>query len=132
MRRFVALGTAMVSVACGVCAEANAASRYASSQVETYSKGTLLKNWAISACLAEIATDPAARADANATAGAYLEFGRQPIETYEALRQLAQRYAQRRYSGSVSSEFNTMKCIDLFHSPELDALVKQATRKSAH
>ena len=88
----------------------------------TYSQRDLLKNWALSACLAKMATDEGARADANATASAYMEFGRQGVEAYDALRKLVDQYAARRYVGSVEGKFNTMKCIDLFHSRALNRL----------
>ena len=88
----------------------------------SYSQKILLKNWALSVCLAKVAKTTEAKEDANATASAYMEFGKQPIEAYDALRALAERYAQRKYSGAVQSEFNTMKCIDLLHSKELEVL----------
>ena len=93
-------------------------------QTANYSQRELLMNWALSACLATIAKSPADRDDANATASAYLEFGNQPIEAYEALGKLTKRYAERTYSGSIASEFNTMKCIDLYHSEALEGLVE--------
>jgi hypothetical protein len=95
---------------------------------ESYSQHDLLKNWALSVCLAWITEDAKTRADANATASAYLEFGEQPIEAYDELRELARKYVNRKYSGSIASEFNTMKCIDLFHSAELDDLTTKLTK----
>ncbi|MET3134041.1 hypothetical protein AAKU55_004335 [Oxalobacteraceae bacterium GrIS 1.11] len=95
---------------------------------ESYSQRNLLKNWALSACLAINAKDAATKADASATASAYMEFGRQRIEAYDELRKLAEKYATLSYSGSIPSEFNTMKCIDLFHSGELDRLVTKLTK----
>jgi hypothetical protein len=94
----------------------------------SYSQKSLLKNWAFSVCLAKVSKTPEAKEDANATAGAYMEFGKQPIEAYDALRELADRYARRTYGGAVQSEFNTMKCIDLLHSKELDALAGKWVR----
>ncbi|KWZ34367.1 T6SS amidase immunity protein Tai4 family protein [Burkholderia anthina] len=88
----------------------------------------MLKNWALGVCLAGIAHDTRDRDDANATASAYLEFGDQPIEACDALRALTQRYVKRQYSGSIPASFNTMKCIDLFHSRELDALSDRLTK----
>lgn len=88
----------------------------------TYSQRDLLKNWAFSACLAAVSKDAGTKADANATAGAYLEFGRQGIEAYNELHKLVETYAARRYEGSTGAEYNTMKCIDLLHSAELDRL----------
>ncbi|WP_217444660.1 T6SS amidase immunity protein Tai4 family protein [Burkholderia metallica] len=95
---------------------------------ERYSQKTLLKNWALSVCLAQVAHSVRDRDDANASASAYLEFGQQPIEAYDALRALARRYATRTYSGSISASFNTMKCIDLFHSRELDMLADRLAK----
>jgi hypothetical protein len=97
-------------------------------QTPTYSQKTLLKNWALSACLARVAQDERTAADANAAAGGYLEFGRQGLEVYEEIGTLVARYASLKYAGSVPSEFNTMKCIDLFHSKELERLVARAVR----
>lgn len=95
---------------------------------ERYSQKTLLKNWALSVCLAQVAHSVRDRDDANAAASAYLEFGHQPIEAYDALRALARRYATRTYRGSIPASFNTMKCIDLFHSRELDTLVDRLAK----
>lgn len=97
----------------------------------TYSQRDLLKNWAFSVCLAEVSKDAATKADANATAGAYLEFGQQGIEAYQALHELVDSYVARRYAGSSGAEYNTMKCIDLLHSIELDRLVVRLERGAA-
>ncbi len=95
------------------------------STTETYSQEILLKNWALSICLAAIAANEQDRNDANATASAYLEFGKQQTEAYDSLRSLAKQYASKKYGSSVGSELNTMKCIDLFHSHELNSLVQK-------
>lgn len=96
----------------------------------SYSQKTLLKNWAVSVCLAKVAKTPEAKEDANATASAYMEFGKQPLEAYESLRELADRYSKRVYGGAVESEFNTMKCIDLMHSKELETLTARLAKQS--
>ncbi|CAG2151514.1 hypothetical protein D3C81_1236620 [compost metagenome] len=101
--------------------------------LQRFSQRTLLKNWALSACLARIATSPADRADARATAGAYFEFGKQPIESYDAIRTLIGKFVARKYGskpeiGETPTELNTMKCIDLFYSKELDQLVRKQPR----
>lgn len=87
-----------------------------------YSQKTLLKNWALSRCLGKVYVDGKSAEDANASASAYLEFGRQPIQVYEAVSVIVNKYVNKKYAGSLPSEFNTMKCIDLFHSKELDVL----------
>jgi hypothetical protein len=83
-----------------------------------------LKNRALSICLATVAKREPHRTDATD----HLESGDQPIEAHEALAERVRRYAERRYSGSVQSEFNTMKCIDLDHSGELGELVEKWVR----
>lgn len=101
---------------------------YSRSMTEEYSQKTLLKNWALSVCLGMVSNVAETRADANATASAYLEYGRQPLEAYDEVRKLAEGYAGRKYGGSVKSEFNTMKCIDLFHSKELDEITDKLSQ----
>jgi hypothetical protein len=93
-----------------------------------YSQKALMKNWALSRCLAEAYSDQSSKDDANATAGAYLESGKQPIEAYEKLGEMAVRYAKLNYGGASGSKLNTMKCIDLFNSKELDALADKLSR----
>ena len=97
-------------------------------QTSQYSQKTLLKNWALSICLAQAARDERTAKDAASTAGAYMEFGRQDLVVYEEIRALVAKYGALEYGSSVPSEFNTMKCIDLFHSKELDRLTTKATR----
>lgn len=126
----VALSLALFFCAGPVQAQHKQSAAYSVPMTGTYSQKTLLKNWALSVCLAAIAKDAAARDDANATASAYLEFGRQKIEAYDTLRALAHQYANRKYGGSIKSDFNTMKCIDLFHSKDLDRLVIKLVRRS--
>ena len=96
--------------------------------VYTYSQKTLLKDWALSRCLGRVATDTKSRDDAYATASAYLEFGKQGAEEYDAITALVEKYASKHYGGSIKSDFNTMKCIDLFQSKELDQFVNKVTR----
>ncbi len=98
-------------------------------QTRHYDQKTLLKNFALSICFAQIAQDERTAKDAGSTASAYLEFGRQDLAVYEQIRALVARYLSYPYGGSVPSEFNTMKCIDLFHSKELDRLTTQAVRR---
>lgn len=106
------------------------AGKPAAAATASYSQKTLLKNWAVSVCLAKVAKTTEAKEDANATASAYMEFGKQPVEAYEPLRELADTYSKRVYGGAVQSEFNTMKCIDLMHSKELETLAARLAKQS--
>jgi hypothetical protein len=119
--------TAMTVI--GVLALALSQQSHAQSETDRYSQKTLLKNWALSRCLGEVYTDAKTKEDAYAAASAYLEFGRQPIEVYEALSTVVNKYASRSYAGSVNSNFNTMKCIDLLNSKELDELTNKFSKR---
>lgn len=121
----VAMAIVVSATGCAARAERNPSAEATYNTPTNYSQRTLLKNWALSVCLAQVSKNASDRADANATASAYLEFGQQPIEAYDALRVLAKRYADRKYGGSIKSELNTMKCIDLFHSRALDDLTRK-------
>ncbi len=102
------------------------------SLTEHYSQEMLLKNWALSRCLAKTYDDEKVRDDANATASAYLEYGKQSIETYNQLDELVDKYVNLAYGGSVKSDFNTMKCIDLYHSKELRKMVLTALKNKRY
>ncbi len=82
----------------------------------------LLKNWALSICFARIAIDERTKKDAGVTARAYLENSQQGVEDFEKIGKLVDKYIAMKYDGSDKSNYNTMKCIELFHSKELDRL----------
>ncbi len=84
----------------------------------------ILKKWTLSRCLSQVAAGTPAGDDAAKTAAAYLEMGNSGVDVYERLDELAKEYLTRTYTGSVKSAYDTMKCIDLFESEELDAMVK--------
>jgi Type VI secretion system (T6SS), amidase immunity protein len=88
----------------------------------------ILKKWTLSRCLSQAAGETPAGDDAAKTAAAYLEMGNAGIEVYEKLDALAKGFLARTYTGSVKSQYDTMKCIDLFESEELDRIAKDAAR----
>ena len=96
------------------------------SQPASNTQAELLKNWALCRCLAKSDRSESARADAEKSAASYLEMGTAEIETYEKLERLVDGFLQRTYSGSVASRYDTMKCIDLFRSAELQKMVEVA------
>ncbi|MGS8546850.1 T6SS amidase immunity protein Tai4 family protein, partial [Salmonella enterica] len=42
---------------------------------------------------------------------------------------IAKKYSGLKYNGSISSDFNTMKCIDFIHDRELNELIKRRVEK---
>lgn len=96
---------------------------------DKYTQKELLKNWTLSRCLGKAYNNPSIKNDADSTASAYLEYSKQPIETFYSLDKLADKYIKVKYSGSIPSNFNTMKCIDLFYSKELNDYLDQKISK---
>lgn len=80
------------------------------------------KNWTLSRCLSEIATDQAQKQDALNTASSYHESSSLPIEAFSSADELVKIFLAKNYSGSIPGTFNTKKCIDLFHCEELEKL----------
>jgi hypothetical protein len=82
-----------------------------------------LKNWALSRCLAKANPNEHGGDDAARSAAAYLEMSQVGVEVYEKLDGLVDTFLKRTYTGSVKSDYNTMKCIDLYQSKDLQAFV---------
>jgi hypothetical protein len=94
-----------------------------------YSPVQYLKNFALSACIAEGYSDGEVKKDANAAAGGYLELGHFAFEAYEEAAALGKTFLAKQYRGKHGEKLTLMKCIDLFHSPELDRLAKKYSGK---
>jgi hypothetical protein len=88
----------------------------------------VLKKWALARCLAKASGPSPAGDDAAKTAAAYLEQGKSDLEVYETIDALVGRYLNREYTGSVQSNYTTMKCLDLYHSDELDQLARHSVK----
>lgn len=97
-----------------------------SSSTRPDTQAALLKKWTLARCLSHAAEQTPTGDDAAKTAAAYLEMGNVGVDVYERLDALAERYLTRIYSGSVKSPYDTMKCIDLFESEELDRLARDS------
>lgn len=121
--RYVALALVVLGMATASAEAADPIPRTAK-----YSQKILLKNWALSRCLGQAYGVKAAQDDAYRTAGAYLEFSIVPVERFDSLSALVDKYLRADYRGSQEGSFNTMKCIDLFHSRELDRLAASLVR----
>lgn len=94
-----------------------------------YSPTEYLKNFALSACIADgYKSDEVAR-DSRAAAGGYLELGRLPIEAHEAAASLGKQFLAREYQSASGEKLTLMKCIDFFHSKELDQLARKHGKK---
>ena len=94
-----------------------------------YSPAQYLKNFALSACIAEGYGAEEVKRDGNAAAGGYLELGRFPMAAYEEAAALGKTFLARSYRGKHGEKLTLMKCIDLFHSEELERVVRKYAGK---
>ncbi len=93
----------------------------------------LFKYWALARCgatLSKQAGSAALEEDWSNTAAAYLEYSTVPLEANEAAQALVEKFLKTTTrSGSTGGSYESMKCIDLFNSKELDALASQYIKK---
>ena len=124
------LAMSLLAWDCAYASEETLSNGYSAPRTQTYSIKDMLKNWALSRCIGAITKDKATRDDAYATAGAYFEFAVYPLETFHELDGVVNKYVLKKYSGLMPSEFNTMKCIDMYHGKELESVVTEWTTLS--
>jgi hypothetical protein len=94
-----------------------------------YSPIQYLKNFALSTCIADGYKADEVVKDGSAAAGGYLELGRFPFEAYEEAALLGKKFLAKDYQSISGEQLILMKCIDLFHSKELDQLAKKYGKK---
>jgi Type VI secretion system (T6SS), amidase immunity protein len=100
----------------------------ANTRVE-YSAIQYLKNFALSACIAQGYTADEVVKDSRAAAGGYLELGSFSLEASMEAAALAKTFLAKDYEGKHGDKLTLMKCIDLFHSKELDQLARKHSKK---
>jgi hypothetical protein len=85
-----------------------------------------LRNFALSACVAEgYASSAVAAKDAVASADGYMELGSLDIAAYNEARALVQKFLAKEYPSLSGEKLIMMKCVDLYHSKELDRIAKK-------
>ncbi|HLU03361.1 MAG TPA: T6SS amidase immunity protein Tai4 family protein [Advenella sp.] len=93
----------------------------------------LFKYWTLARCgatLSKLAGSATLEEDWSNTAAAYLEYSTVPLEANEAAQSLVDKFLKTTTrSGSTGGSYESMKCIDLFNSQELDALAGQYIKK---
>jgi len=98
----------------------------------TRDNATNFKDRALAFCVARAYADSPAGQDAASTAGIFLDWTYFDLPANDALDSLITRYLQRDYStpieGFSDAKFALLKCIDLYHSRDLDELVGQYVR----
>jgi hypothetical protein len=94
-----------------------------------YSAIQYLKNFALSACIAQAYKSDEVVKDSRAAADGYLQLGSFPYEAYEEAALLGKKFLAKEYLSYTGEQLILMKCIDFFHSKELDRLAKRYNRK---
>jgi hypothetical protein len=94
-----------------------------------YSPVQYLKNFALSTCIADGYKSEEVIKDSTAAAGGYLELGRLPFEAYEEAASLGKKFLAKDYQSISGGQLTLMKCVDFFHSKELDRLAKRYSKK---
>ena len=94
-----------------------------------YSPAQYLKNFALSACIADGYKSDEVMKDSKAAAGGYLELGSLPYEAHEAATLLGRKFLAKEYRSVSGEKLILMKCIDFFHSRELEQLAKKYSKK---
>jgi hypothetical protein len=90
-----------------------------------YSPIEYLKNFALSVCISDGYTSKDVVKDSLAAASAYSELGSLPFEAYENAETLAKQFLGEQYNSISGEQLTLMKCIDFFHSKELDRLSRK-------
>ncbi len=81
----------------------------------------LFRHYALSACLGEAFPD--LRAEADAAAGGFVQYGAGPAEAYAKADALASKFLRKDYPSQSGATMDIMKCIDFSSSPEIEDLV---------
>ncbi|MGC1352227.1 MAG: T6SS amidase immunity protein Tai4 family protein [Xanthobacteraceae bacterium] len=94
-----------------------------------YSAAEYLKNFALSVCISDGYKSDEVVKDSLHAAGGYLELGGFPIEAYDEAAALGKTFLAKNYESMQGGQITLMKCIDFFHSKELDQLIKKYSKK---
>jgi uncharacterized protein YdiU (UPF0061 family) len=106
--------------------------------VYSYNHKELLKNWTFTTCMALMVHTDEAQDAMSKAASEYEEVINTSLNDLRMLEKLAFKYVGLRYLPYVQAVYpgeffpgnlNAQKCINLYHSKELDDLVKKITKK---
>jgi len=94
-----------------------------------YSPLEYFKNYALSTCIADGYKSDEVIKDSSAAARGYLELGSLPLEAHTKATLLGRKYLQKEYKSISGEPLTLMKCIDFYHSEDLDRLAKKYRNK---
>lgn len=90
-----------------------------------YSPVEYFKNYALSTCIADGYKAEEVKKDSSAAARGYLELGSLPFEAHTEATLLGRSFLQKEYKSVSGEPLTLMKCIDFYHSKELDQLAEK-------
>jgi hypothetical protein len=94
-----------------------------------YSAVEYLRNFALSVCIYDGYKSEEVAKDILAAASGYFELGSFPIEAYEEVEALGKRFLAKDYKSKHGEKLTLMKCIDFYHSKDLEQLIKKYGKK---
>lgn len=94
-----------------------------------YTPTQYLKNYALSACIADGYKSKEVVDDATAGANGYKELGSLDIDAYNEAIALSKKFLAKEYKGISGERLIIMKCIDFYHSKELDRIARKYSGK---
>lgn len=90
-----------------------------------YTPTEYLKNYALSTCLAYGFNSKEVIEEAAAAARAYTEFGSLPLDAYTETAVAGKKFLTKKYISQYGYKLTVMKCIDFYHSKELEMIIKK-------
>lgn len=90
-----------------------------------YTPTQYLKNYALSACVADGYQSKDVVDDATAGANGYKELGSLDIDAYNEALALSRKFLNKEYTSQSGEKLIIMKCIDFYHSKELDRISRR-------
>jgi hypothetical protein len=117
-----------LSVACGLTLVSSACFGDGVEK-KPYTPIQYLKNYALSACIADGYQSKEVVNDASAGANGYKELGSLDIDAYNEVAVLGRKFLAKEYLSQSGEKLILMKCIDLYQSKELDGLARKYARQ---
>ncbi|CCJ77509.1 hypothetical protein VG539_003393 [Cronobacter muytjensii] len=97
--------------------------------ISDFTQPQIFAQWVQSRCIGAIADSAALKADANASAAAWLEASDLPIEAFNQADSVIAQALKTPLGGTTKNDYRVLKCALIAQSPETDALYKRFSRQ---
>ncbi|EOY5423548.1 T6SS amidase immunity protein Tai4 family protein [Cronobacter dublinensis] len=99
--------------------------------ISEFTQPQIFTQWVQSRCIASIADSAALKADANASAAAWLEASELPVEAFNAADAVIAQALKTRVGGTAKTDYRVLKCALIAQSADVQALYQQFARQKA-